>query len=108
MRKKFRNKHRKSKVRKSQSVASKDPWIQNDVTLSDYADSFKTQRSGPMRVKKAISSIATNIKNQRKNIDTDNSDLNWFEKDLEDFDVLDDVGEENSDEDDTTETELKA
>lgn len=97
MRKKCRNKHRKSKVRKSQSVASKDPWIQNDVTLSDYADSSKTQRSGPMRVKKTISSIATNIKNQRKNMDADNSDLSWFEKDLEDFDVLEDV---NSDEDD--------
>lgn len=108
MRKKFRNKHRKSKVRKSQSVASKDTWIQNDVTLSDYADSSKTQCSGSMRVKKAISSLTTDIKYQRKNIDTNNSDLNWFEKDLEDFDVLDDVGEENSDEDDTTETELKA
>lgn len=42
------------------------------------------------------------LSDQRKNIDTDNSDLNWFEKDLEDFHVLDDVGEENSDEDDTT------
>lgn len=30
----------------------------------------------------------------------DNSDFSWFEKDLEDFDVLDDVGEGNSDEDD--------
>lgn len=35
-------------------------------------------------------------------MDIDNSDLSWFDKNLEDFDVLDDVGEENSDEDDTT------
>lgn len=35
-------------------------------------------------------------------MDTDNSDLRWFDKDLEDFDVLDDVGEEKSDEDNTT------
>lgn len=42
------------------------------------------------------------LSDQRKDINTDNSDLSWFEKDLEDFDVLDDVGEENSDEDYTT------
>lgn len=129
------------------------------MTLCDYADSSKTQISGSVRVKKAISSIATNIKckiqmlffkswhtcdtlfqissyifimyhlwqdnrccntcrfkeefsknslpcsllsDQRKDMNTDNSDLSWFEKDLEDFDVLDDVGEGNSDEDDTT------
>lgn len=108
MRKKFRNKHRKGKVRNSQTVISKDPGIQNDVTLCDYADSSKTQSSGSVRVKKAISSIATNIKYQRKDMDTDNSDLSWFDKDLEDFDVLDDVGEEKSDEDNTTKTETKA
>lgn len=34
-------------------------------------------------------------------MDTDNSNLSWFDKDLEDFDVLDDVGEEKSDEDNT-------
>lgn len=131
------------------------------MTLCDYADSSKTQISGSVRVKKAISSIATNIKckiqmlfffkawrtcnilfqissyilylniirdkttdveihakfkeefsknslpcsllsDQRKDMNTDNSDLSWFEKDLEDFDVLDDVGEGNSDEDNTT------
>ncbi|XP_052672993.1 putative transmembrane protein 183BP isoform X2 [Crassostrea angulata] len=108
MRKKFRNKHRKNKVRNNQCVISKDPGIQNDVTLCDYADSSKTPISDSVRVKKAISSIATNIKYQRKDMNTDNSDLSWFEKDLEDFDVLDDVGEENSDEDDTTKTETKA
>lgn len=42
------------------------------------------------------------LSDQRKDMNTDNSDLSWFEKDLEDFDVLDDAGEGNSDEDDTT------
>lgn len=42
------------------------------------------------------------ISDQRKDMDTDNSDLSWFDKDLEDFDVLDDVGEEKLDEDNTT------
>lgn len=32
------------------------------MTLSDYADSSKTQCSGSMRVKKAISSLTTDIK----------------------------------------------
>ncbi|XP_061176420.1 transmembrane protein 183-like [Saccostrea echinata] len=85
MRKKLRNKCRKGKERINPNNIGTEEGIQNDVTIGDFADSSKVPKQGTTRVKKAILSISTNIKHQRKDMDVD--DVSWFDKDLDEFDI---------------------
>ncbi|XP_048727853.2 putative transmembrane protein 183BP isoform X2 [Ostrea edulis] len=108
MKKKFRNdsKPRKSKVRTNQCTTSKEKGIHNDVTISDFADSSEVQKPRTTRVKKAISSMATNIKYQRKDMEMDAEDVSWFDKDLDEFDI-DKAAEDSSNQNVEERTEIK-